>query len=139
MIFSGENSDSAVMPGILVLIVGRENGHRRSLGVGRQKSVGMHHRTKRDVAKIRRSIVVTDHAVGEQGERVGVIPVKFSRSLNADTSTPVGMVNKDKFTPVGVSFFKGWEFAFLGTKWFTLFYNGCKDSRSEYKSGERKK
>ena len=131
MIFSGENTDSPVVPGIFILIVVREYGHGRGLGVGRQKPVGMHHRTKRDIAKIRRSIVVTDHAVGEQGERVGVIPVKFSRSLNADTSTPVGMVNKDKFTPVGVSFFNGWKFAFLGAEWFAFLDNRCKDRATE--------
>jgi hypothetical protein len=34
MIFSGENTDSPVMPGIFVLIVGRENGNGRGLGVG---------------------------------------------------------------------------------------------------------
>ena len=93
--------------------------------------MGMHHRAKRDVSKIRRSIMVADHAVRKQGERVGVIAVKLARSLHPDASASVGMVNKDKFTSVGVGFFKGWEFAFLGTKWFTLFYNGCKDSRSE--------
>ena len=126
MIFGWKDTDSPVMPGIFVLVVGRENGNGRGLGVGWQKPVGMHHRTKRDVSKIRRSIVVTDHAVGEQGERVGVIPVKFSRSLNADTSTPVGMVNKDKFTPVGVGFFKGWKFACLWAEdfRFEFFANG---------------
>jgi hypothetical protein len=99
----------------------------------------MHHRTKRDVSKIRRSIMVTNYAVRKQGERVGVIAVKLARSLHPDASASVGMVNKDKFTSVGVGFFKGWEFAFLGTEGFTLFDNGPKDSRYEYKSRERKK
>jgi hypothetical protein len=75
--------------------------------------------------------MVTDHAVGEQGERVGVIPVKLTRSLHPDTSPPVGVIHEDDFTPVGVGFFNGWKFAFLGTEWFTLLDSRCKDSGSE--------
>ena len=91
----------------------------------------MHDRTERNVAKICRSIVVTNNAVGKQGERVGVVAIKFPRSLHADTSPPIGVVHEDKFAPVGVGFFYRWEFSILGTVWFTLFYHGPKDSRSE--------
>jgi hypothetical protein len=75
--------------------------------------------------------VVTNNAVGKKGERVGVIPVKLTRSLHPDTSPPVGVIHEDDFTPVGVGFFNGWKFAFLWSVWFTLVDNGCKDSGSK--------
>ena len=37
----------------------------------------------------------------------------LSFPLYADTSSPVGMIHKDKFTPVGVGFFNRWEFSRL--------------------------
>jgi hypothetical protein len=70
--------------------------------------------------------VITDYAIGEKGEGVGVVSVKLPRSLHADTSAPVGVIHKDKFAPVGVGFFNGWKFSFLGTEGFTLVDNGPK-------------
>jgi hypothetical protein len=93
--------------------------------------MGMHDGTKRNVTKIRRSIVVTNHAVGKKSERMGVVAVKFPCSLHADTSASVGMVNKDDFSAVGVGFFNGWKFPSFGSEWFTLLDNGRKDSRYE--------
>ena len=45
MIFGGKNPGSPVVPGILVLIVGREYGNGRCFGIGWQKTMGMHDRT----------------------------------------------------------------------------------------------
>ena len=99
--------------------------------------MGMHDRTKRNIAKIRGSIVVTNDAVGKKSERVGVVAVKFPRSLHADTSPSVGVIHEDDFAPIGVGFFNGWKFSFLRTEWFTLLDDGRKDSRSEEKSREK--
>ena len=68
---------------------------------------------------------------------MGVVPVKLTRSLHTDTSPPVGVIHEDDFSAVRVGFFNGWEFSFLWTEWFTLFDNGPKDSRYEYKSREK--
>jgi len=115
MVFSRENTGSPVVPGVFVFVVRREYGNGRGLGVGRKKPMGVHHRTKRDVAKIRRSIMVTDHAVRKQGEGVGVVAVKLSRPLHADASPAVGMVYEDKLAPVGMGFFNRRELSRFGS------------------------
>ena len=144
MIFGGKNPGSSVMPGIFVLIVGREYGNGRGFGIGWQKPMCMHDCTKRNVAKICRSIVVTNYAVGKKGERVGVVAIKFPRSLNADTSPPIGVIHEDKFAPVGVGFFYRWKFSCLRTEdfRFRFFANGgcMKDeSANKYRQKPSKK
>jgi hypothetical protein len=119
------------VPGIFVLIVGREYGNGRGLGIRWQKSMGMHDGTKRNVPKIRRSIVITNYAVGKKGERVGVVAVKLTRALYPDTTPPVGVIHEDDFSPIGVGFFNGWKFPNFGSEWFAFLDNGRKDSRSE--------
>ena len=82
--------------------------------------------------------MVTDYAVGKKGERVGVVAVKFPRSLHADTTPPVGVIHEDDFAPVGVGFFNRWKFSFLRTEWFTLLDDGRKTADPNRKAERNK-
>ncbi len=80
--------------------------------------MSMKNTTQRNVTKIGRSVMIPNNSVGKHGEGMGVVAVKLTCPLDADTAPAVGVVYENQFAAVGVGFFNGWEFPFLGTKDF---------------------
>ena len=78
----------------------------------------MQYRAQRYIAKITRSIVITDHAIRKHGERMRVVPEKFAFSLHAYASATVGVVYKDQFTSIAMRVFESRKFSRLGAKRF---------------------
>jgi hypothetical protein len=78
--------------------------------------MGMQNGSQGNVPKIRRRIVVADYAIRKQSEGMGVVSVKFARSLDADTASAVGVVYEDELAAVGVGFFNRWELSRFGTE-----------------------
>ena len=73
-----------------------------------------------NIPQIRRGIVVADYAIRKQSEWMGVVSVKFARSLNAEATTAVGVIYEDEFAPVGMGLFQRWKLPRYGPEGFFL-------------------
>ena len=82
--------------------------------------MGMQNGSQGNIPQICRGIVVADYATRQKGEGMGVISVKFSRSLDADTAPAVGVVYEDELATVGVGFFNRWELSRFGAEGFFI-------------------
>ena len=55
-----------------------------------------------NIPKIRRRIVLANDAIRKQGKGMGIIPVKLPIPRHPKTPSPIRMIHKDQFTPVGI-------------------------------------
>lgn len=60
-------------------------------------------RTQWNITKIGRRSTISNDTIGKHGEWVWVIAEKHARTLHSNAASPVRMINKNEFTPVGVS------------------------------------
>lgn len=126
MVLGGCGSCAPVMADVLLLVVHRQYRHRGGLRIRREIAPDVHHCTKRDVAKIRRSPVIPDDTIWKHGKGLWVISVKLPIPRDTETSTAVGMIHEDQFPPVGVGLFDRWKLTRLGAEDFRAwFFGGC--------------
>ena len=55
--------------------------------------------------------MINDHAVGEHGERMRVVPTEHAHAQHAEAAPSIDVVNKHEFAAIGVSLFHWREFS----------------------------
>ena len=114
MVLGREDTDTAVVVGITVFAVDRQDGHGRELGVRRQIGRDVQDGAERDVAEFGRCAMVTHHPVGEQGEGMRVVAAEDADAEHTDATAAVDMVDEHELSAIGVSFGQLREFAGFG-------------------------
>ena len=115
---------------LFVPVVDWQYGYSGELGVRGEKSPHVKHGAQWNVAELGRRIVVANDPVGEHGEGVRLVSKVHAFPLYADTTSPVGMVHENQFSPVGMRLFKGREFSGLRPERF--FLGACIGGKYEY-------
>ena len=104
MVLGGKDANTAVVVGIAILVVHREHRDGGKLRVGREIGRDVQDGAKRDVAKVGRRSMVSDHAVGQHRERMRVVAAEDADSEDAQAAASVDMVDEHELATIGVRF-----------------------------------
>ena len=71
----------------------------------------MQYGTERNISQVCWGAMINNHAVGEHGKRVRIVPSEHAHAQHAEAAPSVDVVNEHQFATIGVSLFQRREFS----------------------------
>jgi hypothetical protein len=117
VILGRRDAFAAVARGLVAVIDGQHR-HHRGFRIRRQEAADVHHRAERDVPQVRRSPVVSDDPIRQQGEGMRRVAEVGALALHAKAAPAVRVIDEDEFAAKRERFFQGRKLPRLGAEDF---------------------